>query len=190
MEQATPGDMDQGEITPPMTSQAPKTDLAAAMGDSLEVWKQGRPYKYSNLAEMQSLIETYFLECEAVDKRPNVSGLALALHTSYKMLNQWESLRPGDNDPEEVKAFKKGISTMVAHAKTRCAAAWWPNLEDRDKARGAEFALKVMGHHDKPDYAPAQGQVFNQTNVIVGNGVDLGDLFGGLLPKVDKGAKG
>lgn len=133
---------------------------------------------------MQVLIDTYFLECEATGTRPNVSGLALALHTSYKTLIQWENLRPSEDEPEALQVFKKGLSKMVSHAKTRASMAWWPNLEDRDKARGAEFALKVMGYQDKPEYQGPQGSVtINQNTLVIGGSAELEGLLSGILPR-------
>lgn len=162
----------------------PSQPSEKALGDISEVWKNGRPYKYSNLEEIESLIDTYFLECESTGRRPNVSDLSLALHTSYKGLLRWEALELSDDEPEAVRAFKSGLRQMISRAKTRCASAWWANLEDRDKARGAEFALKVMGYQDRPDYQGAQGTVtINQNNLVIGSSAEVAGLLAGILPK-------
>lgn len=151
--------------------------------DPLTIWKGGRPYKYANISEAEARIDTYFLECEATGEKPNVAGLALALDTSYRMLLTWEHLKAQEGDTEAEKRFKTEFSQLVSRAKVRCSRAWWASLEDRDKARGAEFALKVMGFQDKPEHQPAGNITINQqNNVLVGNPAQLTDLFGGLLP--------
>lgn len=149
--------------------------------DALTIWKNGRPYKYSTLSEPAGLIDTYFLECETLGKTPNVAGLALALDTDYKTLLRWEQLKGEEEDTDEENAFKAGLSQMIRRAKTKCAERWFPGLEDRDKARGSEFALKVMGYQDKPDNSGVQNITINQQNVLIGNPEHLGDLFGGIL---------
>lgn len=157
--------------------------------DPLTIWKAGRPYKYANIQEAESRIDTYFLECEATGEKPNVAGLALCLDTSYRMLLTWEHLKPEEGDSEAQKRFKTEFSQLVSRAKVRCSRAWWANLEDRDKARGAEFALKVMGFQDKPEHQPAGNITINQqNNVLVGNPAQLTDLFGGILPNMVKSA--
>lgn len=151
--------------------------------DPLTIWRQGRPYKYRDLEEPQRLILGYFETCEMLGKTPNVAGLALALETDYKTMIRWEALQPREEDTAEETLFRSGLSQMIKRAKTLCAEKWFPGLEDRDKARGSEFALKVMGYQDKPDvYVGSNITVNQQNNVVVGNPEQLSGLFGGLLP--------
>lgn len=152
--------------------------------DLTETWKNGRPFRYTSLAQVETIIEDFFTECQATGKRPNVSSLALALHIGYKQLCRWEAAAPGETDSEAVRAFKKGLRDITVRAKTRCAAAWWENLEDRDKSRGAEFALKVMGYQDKPADSSSPHSVQVTQNILVSHDSPaLGELFAGLLPR-------
>lgn len=151
--------------------------------DPLMIFRAGRPYKYQTLEEPSRLIEQYFEECEILGKTPNVAGLSLALGSDYRTMLSWERLKPDEDDGEDEIAFKRGLSQIITRAKTRCAERWFPGLEDRDKARGSEFALKVMGYQDKPENQQATAITINQqNNVMVGNPAHLEALFKGLLP--------
>lgn len=164
-------------------TKAPQTPISPDYGDISEVWKNGRPYKYSNLYEVETRVENFFAECEATGKRPNVSDLALALGTYYKRLLIWENPNIKDDDSEAIRAFKTGLRDIISRAKTRCASAWWSTLEDRDKARGGEFALKVMGYQDRPAESPHNSVQVTQNILVSSDSPALADLFGGLLPK-------
>jgi hypothetical protein len=151
--------------------------------DPLTVWRRGRPYKYTNISEVQGMIDTYLLECDATGKIPSISGLALCLDTHRKVLCEWERLTCTEDDTEDEKLFKANLRNTVSRAKERIAEWWTPGLMDRDKARGTEFYLKTLGYQDKPDAASVQNITVNQqNNVLVGNPALLSDLFGGLLP--------
>lgn len=157
--------------------------------DPLTIWKNGRPYKFKTLDEPKRLIDGYFEECEILGKTPNVAGLSLALETDYKTMIRWENLesrKSGNGEEEETeeeRLFRQGLGQLIRRAKTKCAEKWFPGLEDRDKARGSEFALKVMGYQDKPEnQSIGQVTINQQNNVLVGNPAHLEALFHGMLP--------
>jgi hypothetical protein len=174
-------------ITPGDPSKAPKA--YDPYTDPLTVWKLGRPYKYGNISEVQGMIDTYLLECDATGKIPNVSGLALALWTTRKGLCEWERLKAEEGDEPDLIVFKSALRNAISRAKERIAEWWTPGLMDRDKARGTEFYLKTLGYQDRPEPVPAGNITINQqNNVLVGNPAQLTDLFGGILPNMVKSA--
>lgn len=52
--------------------------------------KVGRPLKFGSVEELQRKIETYFAECDKNNRPYTISGLALALDTSRRVLLDYE----------------------------------------------------------------------------------------------------
>jgi hypothetical protein len=168
----------------PIPSQNPKEGLHGSIG---EVWKNGRPYRYQSIQEAQEDVESYFLECEATGERPNMAGLSLAMGVSHTALNEWAAYKPShspEGEDERITFFRKGLAATVSRAKAVIARAWHRNLEDRDKARGAEFILKTLGYQDKPDVYLSPNITVNQqqNNIIATDSQALKDLLAGMLP--------
>ena len=63
---------------------------------------EGRPLKFETPQAMQKKIDKYFLDCEKKEKPLTITGLALALDTSRKVLLDYE-----DNRPEYSNTIKK-----------------------------------------------------------------------------------
>jgi len=100
--------------------------------------KRGRKPKYSAVEEMQQKIDAYFAECEAKEKPPTISGLALALDMTTQGLREYSA--------------KDQFSATVRKAKQRVEVA----LEERlggQAATGSIFNLKCnFGWRDKQEF--------------------------------------
>lgn len=128
--------------------------------------KTNKP-KYSSAAEMQSVIDAYFADCEGrpltdgngdavTDKNgvpvvvgvhpPTVTGLALALgfKTRQSLLNY--------------QARSKAFDDIITVAKSRCEEYAERRLYDRDGVNGAKFSLanNFKGWSDRPDNDSAE----------------------------------
>ena len=89
----------------------------------------GRPPRYKNKAEIEALIEAYFIECRDQQRPPTVTGLALALgFTSRQALLNYQAKR------EFVDTITRAKSRIEQYAEER--------LFDRDGTAGAQFSLK------------------------------------------------
>lgn len=93
----------------------------------------GRPPRYKDKAEIEGLIDCYFKDCEAQQRPPTVTGLALALgFTSRQALLNYQSKR------EFVDTITRAKSRIEQYAEER--------LFDRDGTQGAQFSLKNNFH--------------------------------------------
>lgn len=108
-----------------------------------------RPLKYKTVAELQSAIDQYFVECEGKPllddegepyvgkngspimvgrKPPTVTGLALALgFTGRKQLLDYQG--------------RAAFCNTITRAKSRCEEYAETRLYDRDGSKGAQFSL-------------------------------------------------
>lgn len=117
----------------------------------------GRPLKFGSVEELEKAIEDYFKNTP--EDRQCVTGLALHLDTSRKVLCEYEDERPA-------------YSNAIKKAKARVEHAY----ELRGMAKGRTydiFTLKNMGWDDKSQTDLTSGGEKIVTNVIV---YDKGDL--------------
>src|SRR2546426_212641 len=100
---------------------------------------EGRPLKFKTVEDMKKLIDAYFEKC-AIEKRPlTITGLALALDTSRKVLLEYE-----DDRPEYRNTIKK--------AKEMCHNYAEEFLFSGRNIVGAIFNLKNnYGWHEKQE---------------------------------------
>jgi len=102
----------------------------------------GRPRKYT-LVQAKKLIDGYFKKCDE-EKRPyTITGLALALDTSRKVICEWAV-----KDDE--------IGNAIKRAKTRVENCYEERLHGNSPT-GAIFALKNFGWTDRHEIAGAGG---------------------------------
>lgn len=95
----------------------------------------GRPLKFKNVEELQTKIDLYFKK--TLREELTITGLALELDTSRRVLCDYE-----DNRPEFSNAIKK--------AKTMIENAYEISLRKYGRS-GDIFALKNFGWRDKQE---------------------------------------
>jgi len=93
---------------------------------------RGKQPKFSQPGEMQSAVDTYFLECEANSKRATVAGLALALGFTSR-----QSILNYEDKPDYVDIIKKARLKLQDAAET--------SLLDGKNPIGNIFWLKNQG---------------------------------------------
>jgi hypothetical protein len=110
--------------------------------------KGGRPLKFEIVEDLQNEIDKYFKFCEdsiagynddglAIYKEPpTITGLALALDTSRKVLIDYEN--------------RDEFSYTIKRAKTRVEHFYEKKLHGKNVA-GSVFALKNFDWADKPE---------------------------------------
>ena len=104
----------------------------------------GRPAKYSNLDELQTIIDNYFAACEAKEEPITITGLALALDTTRETLC--------DIEKGNAEIYKNpGFSDAIKRAKLRCQNYAEKTLFTGKNPAGSIFALKNYGWKDKQD---------------------------------------
>lgn len=111
----------------------------------------GRPLKFQNVEELQAAIDTFFAECEAGGKPYTITGLALALDTSRKLLCEYEER------PEFSNAIKRAKTIVERYAEERLYTG---------SATGPIFALKNFDWSDKQD-VNIGGQQGNPLHLIL-----------------------
>ncbi len=95
----------------------------------------GRPRKYT-AAQARKIIDRYFSEIEKSDRPPTITGLALSLDTSRKVLCQW-----AEREDE--------LAAVITRAKTRVEHFLEELLLTARNPVGAIFALKNHGWSDR-----------------------------------------
>ncbi len=97
----------------------------------------GRPKKFQDVEELQTLIDDYFINCEQEEEPVTVTGLCIWLDTTRDVLMDYQN-----EDDEFSNAIKK--------AKQRIENAYEKRLIKRGNA-GDIFALKQFGWKDKQE---------------------------------------
>ena len=97
----------------------------------------GRPLKYTP-SQAQKLIDRYFEHCDDAEKPHTITGIALALDTSRKVLCQW-----AEREDE--------LAAVVTRAKTRVEHFLEELLLTARNPAGAIFALKNHGWSDRQE---------------------------------------
>lgn len=100
--------------------------------------KVGRPLKFKTVKTLQKQIDKYFDNCDKDGEPYAITGLALALDTSRKVLCEYE--------------FKDEFSNAIKKAKTRVENYAEKKLYSHYTI-GAIFHLKNFGWKDKVDVA-------------------------------------
>ncbi len=90
----------------------------------------GRPLKFESPEKLQAKIDEFFEHCEANNKLPTITYLAVFLDTSRETLKDYQT-KYGDE-----------FSDTVARAKQKIEAEMEDMLYNKHSARGAEFTLK------------------------------------------------
>lgn len=113
--------------------------------------EMGRPLKFSSVAQMQTLIDAYFLSCHDEEgkrvKPYSVTGLALALDCTRETLDEYQK--------------RADFSDSVKKAKLRVENYYEENLPFQN-ATGSIFALKNFGWHDKQQTEHSGGVVITK----------------------------
>lgn len=89
-----------------------------------------RPFgtlKYDNLQDLETGIEKYFAECDAIDKPYTMTGLALSLNIDVRTLTNY-----GQMD-DYFPAIHRARQKCIEYAENR--------LYDKDGVQGAKFTL-------------------------------------------------
>ncbi len=95
----------------------------------------GRPKKYT-AAQAKKIVDRYFSEIEKSSRPPTITGLALALDTSRKVLCEW-----AEREDE--------LATVITRAKSRVELYLEELLTMTRTPAGAIFALKNFGWSDR-----------------------------------------
>ena len=104
----------------------------------------GRPAKYSNLDELQAIIDDFFAACEAKEEPITITGLALALDTTRETLC--------DIEKGNAEVYKNPeFSDAIKRAKLRCQNYAEKQMYTAKSANGPIFALKNYGWKDKQE---------------------------------------
>ena len=124
-----------------------------AMGEA------GRPRKYKTVKELEEKIENYFNTCDIENRPYTVTGLAIALDMSRKMLLEY-----CDRVDENGDSFRNSIKK----AKDRCEAKIEEGLlSGKYNATGAIFNLKNnYGWKDKQEVEQS-GELNNTITVKI-----------------------
>ncbi len=99
--------------------------------------KMGRPRKYT-AAQAKKIIDRYFSEIEKSSRPPTITGLALALDTSRKVLCEW-----AEREDE--------LAAVITRAKSRVELYLEELLTTTRTPAGAIFALKNFGWSDRQE---------------------------------------
>ncbi len=97
----------------------------------------GQPKKYT-AAQAQKIVDHYFSEIKKSDRPPTITGLALALDTSRKVLCQW-----AEREDE--------LAVVITRAKSLVELYLEELLTTTRTPAGAIFALKNFGWSDRQE---------------------------------------
>src|SRR5690348_2640756 len=100
----------------------------------------GRPLKFKSAAEITFRAEEYFAAQRDAEKPITVTGLCLALGTIRHTLDDYQSGKYDDKDPDFSEAVKKAKLVCENYAESRLYG---------NNPTGAIFALKNFGWTDK-----------------------------------------
>ena len=98
----------------------------------------GRPLKFQDVRELQVAIEQFFNDCDLMEKPYTITGLALALDTTRKLLWEYED--------------RSDFRNTILKAKTRVENYAEQRLFTGGSPAGAIFALKNYDWTDRQDY--------------------------------------
>lgn len=137
--------------------------------------KIGRPLKFPSVKILQEKIDRYFDDCTQNKEPPTVTGLAVALDTSRKVLLEYED--------------RKDFSNAIKRAKTKIEAHLENLLLTRDNAAGKIFVLKNnFNWRDKIEVESKQLQNAidhdPQLNILIENLI-IQKISGKKLPESD-----
>ena len=125
--------------------QANKTpDAITIKGAEMVPVHIGRPFKYT-AAEIETKSEEYFKKCIEEQQPVTITGLAIALDTSRKVLWEYE----GSDD--------EALSNSVKKAKLRCEHYAEKQMFIKSNPAGPIFALKNYGWTDRVDITGSIG---------------------------------
>jgi hypothetical protein len=104
----------------------------------------GRPLKWKSIEELQSQIDNYFNNTP--ENEWTVSGLAIALDTTYETLNDYENGNQINVDGE----LRKDFSSAIKKAKLKVHNAYEKDMRHKGGVHNI-FALKNFGWKDKQE---------------------------------------
>ena len=107
--------------------------MPAPKGNKYAVGKGGRPRKFQSVEDLQRQIDAYFEECDDNEELPTVTGLALTLDTSRRLLCNYET---GKYDDDSVQ-----FSDTIKKAKSRIQQAWHDTAEKR---KSEDLKIKAL----------------------------------------------
>ena len=95
----------------------------------------GRPLKFDSVEELQKAIDVFFADCDSKEEPYTITGLALALDTSRRVLCEYEE--------------RDQFSNAIKRAKLRVENYCEKRLHTASSPTGPIFALKNFDWSDK-----------------------------------------
>lgn len=101
------------------------------------------PTKFNDAKKLQKKIDDFFKECKKQNIIPTVTGLAVVLDTSRKVLLDYENYCEHDDKLKTLdETVKRDISNTIKRAKARIEAEYEQQLLGAKNPAGAIFTLK------------------------------------------------
>lgn len=102
-----------------------------------------RPTKFNDANELQKKIDKFFADCKKEGIIPTVTGLAVALDTSRKVILDYENYCEHDDKLKSLDdSVKRDISNTIKRAKARIESEYEQQLLSAKNPAGAIFTLK------------------------------------------------
>lgn len=102
-----------------------------------------RPTKFNDANELQKKIDKFFSDCKKEGIIPTVTGLAVALDTSRKVILDYENYCEHDDKLKSLDdSVKRDISNTIKRAKARIESEYEQQLLSAKNPAGAIFTLK------------------------------------------------
>ena len=117
--------------------------------------KVGRPRKYTNVEELQTLIDEYFATCDKIKRPYTMTGLALFLDMDRRTLLRYE------------KDYKDDFCLTITRAKERVQEFVECCLFKKGIAQGVIFNLKNnFGWEDKQEVDHTVTEIQKNINAV------------------------
>ena len=112
-----------------------------------------KPTKFQDAKKLQKIIDKWFEDCKENNIIPTVTGLAVALDTSRKVLLDYENFCDNTDTLKSLdESVKREISNTIKRAKAKIEAGYEQQLLKAKNPAGAIFILKNnYGYKDKQE---------------------------------------
>ena len=120
-----------------------------------------RPTKFNDAEELQVKIDKFFADCKKEHIIPTVTGLAVALDTSRKVILDYENYCEHVDKLKSLdESAKRDISNTIKRAKAKIESGYEQQLLNAKNPAGAIFTLKN-------NYGWVDKQEIEQTNKTI-----------------------
>lgn len=120
-----------------------------------------RPPKFQDAKKLQKIIDEWFEDCKENHIIPTVTGLAVALDTSRKVLLDYENFCDNNDKLKSLdESVKREISNTIKRAKAKIEAGYEQQLLNAKNPAGVIFTLKN-------NYRWVDKQEIEQTNKTI-----------------------